>query len=70
MFIFLLVSMTQQLTQFLKKHFNKYHGSCLEQMGKFCAEKQHLEHKSIKSLANIQFVAAVSSSWNTKKYKN
>lgn len=39
-------------------------------MGKFCAEKQHLEHKGIKSLANIQFVAAVSSSWNTKKYKN
>lgn len=39
-------------------------------MGKICAEKQHLEHKGIKSLANIQFVAAVSSSWNTKKYKN
>lgn len=63
MFTFHLVSMTQQLTQFLKKkHFNKYHGSCLEEIGKFCADKQHLEHKCIKSLANIQFVAAVSSS--------
>lgn len=32
-------------------------------------EKKLLEHKCIKSLGNIQFVAAVSSSWNTKKYK-
>lgn len=65
LFVFHLDRMTQQLTRFLTKTFQQVSWLVLRGNGEIIVKKKkkkHFKYKCIKSLGNIEFVAAVSSS--------